>query len=85
MELTNDNRWMVLFSTPVLQDVSGIYCSSVKAIKYICKYIDKGSDQAVFSIGQQGSESNTLMKCKWQMYQLGRYISSVAVTGVLTS
>lgn len=46
------------------------YCSSVKAIKYIVKYVNKGSDLATFAIGDE---------CEWyevNFYQIWRYILS---------
>ena len=49
-----DNRWVVPYS-PLLckacnAQINVEFCNSVKSIKYACKYIIKGSDQAVFSI-----------------------------------
>ncbi|XP_055918607.1 uncharacterized protein LOC129950708 [Eupeodes corollae] len=49
-----DNRWIVPYS-PILcrsfnAHINVEYCHSVQAIKYICKYINKGSDQATFSV-----------------------------------
>ena len=43
------------------------YCSSVKAIKYITKYINKGSDMATFAIGEGGRD-------EIKNYQTGCYI-----------
>lgn len=31
-------------------------CHSVKSIKYICKYVNKGSDQAAFGIENECDE-----------------------------
>lgn len=47
------------------------YCNSVKSIKYICKYVNKGSDEAVFGLGRDGEPVDEIRN-----YQLGRYISS---------
>lgn len=44
------------------------YCHSIKAIKYICKYINKGSDQATVSIENPNDEI--------EKYLNGRYIST---------
>jgi len=44
------------------------YCNSVKSIKYICKYITKGSDQAAFGFENDNDEV--------KLYESGRYISS---------
>ncbi|KAH9154401.1 hypothetical protein AeRB84_003508 [Aphanomyces euteiches] len=52
--ITVDNRHVVPYC-PILckmfdAHINVEYCHSVKAIKYICKYIYKGSDNAVFQI-----------------------------------
>ncbi|GFW91034.1 ATP-dependent DNA helicase [Trichonephila clavipes] len=49
-----DNRWVVPYS-PLLSKtynahINVEFCSSVKSIKYICKYVHKGSDMAVFRV-----------------------------------
>ncbi|XP_071575058.1 uncharacterized protein [Temnothorax nylanderi] len=67
-----DNRWVVPYN-PVLLRIFNAHinvelCNSVKSIKYICKYVNKGSDQAVFALE---SEKNEV-----KMYENGRYISS---------
>lgn len=67
-----DNRWVV----PYCKLLSKIFDAhinveavhSVKAIKYICKYIHKGSDMAAFEISNKNDEITE--------YQMGRYISS---------
>lgn len=66
-----DNRWIVPYN-PVLSRIFSAhinveYCNSVKSIKYICKYVNKGSDQATFTIGDFDEISR---------YESGRYISS---------
>ncbi|XP_060861792.1 uncharacterized protein LOC132938799 [Metopolophium dirhodum] len=55
-----DNRWIVPYS-PLLcrtfnAHINVEYCHSVQAIKYICKYINKGSDQANFSVKNPNDE-----------------------------
>uniref|UniRef100_A0A8D9BUG3 Helitron helicase-like domain-containing protein n=1 Tax=Cacopsylla melanoneura TaxID=428564 RepID=A0A8D9BUG3_9HEMI len=45
-----DNRWVVPYC-PLLSRIFNAhinveYCHSVKSIKYVCKYVNKGSDQA---------------------------------------
>ncbi|XP_063912257.1 uncharacterized protein LOC135129106 [Zophobas morio] len=47
-----DNRWIVPYS-PILSKSFNAHinvesCNSVKSIKYICKYVNKGSDMAIF-------------------------------------
>lgn len=46
------------------------FCKSVKSIRYMCKYVNKGSDMAVF--GLQEANKNDEITC----YQMARYISS---------
>ena len=47
------------------------YCNSVKAIKYIFKYVNKGSDMAVLGLQSKISDIDEIVH-----YQAGRYISS---------
>lgn len=67
-----DNRWIVPYS-PILSKafethINVEYCNSVKSIKYICKYVNKGSDMAVFGVTNANDEIS--------QYQMGRYVSS---------
>lgn len=67
-----DNRWIVPYS-PILSasfeaHINVEYCNSVKSIKYICKYVNKGSDMAVFNVTNANDEV--------AQYQMGRYVSS---------
>ncbi|XP_054746359.1 uncharacterized protein LOC129250789 [Anastrepha obliqua] len=69
-----DNRWIVPYS-PILSKMFNAhinveYCNSVKLIKYICKYVNKGSDMAVFGVAPEDSHDEILQ------YQMGRYIST---------
>ena len=67
-----DNRWVVPYNAVLLRTfhahINVEYSSSVKAIKYITKYINKGTDQAVFHVD---SEEDEVLR-----YQTGRYVSS---------
>jgi len=74
-ETEGDNRWTVPYN-PVLSKmfqahISVEWCHSVKSIKYICNYINKGSDQAVFQL-----QNTAPLLDEVQSFLLGRYISS---------
>ncbi|XP_067635181.1 uncharacterized protein [Eurosta solidaginis] len=45
------------------------YCNSIKSIKYVCKYVNKGSDMAVFGIVEPNANDEVTK------FQLGRYVS----------
>ncbi|UYV64029.1 hypothetical protein LAZ67_2006361 [Cordylochernes scorpioides] len=73
--VTIDNRYVVPYS-PLLCRLFDAHinvesCASISAIKYICKYIYKGSDQSIFAVTGAQTESNEVLE-----YQHGRYISS---------
>ncbi|UYV69427.1 hypothetical protein LAZ67_6003542 [Cordylochernes scorpioides] len=73
--VTCDNRYVVPYS-PLLCRLFDAHinvesCASISAIKYICKYIYKGSDQSIFAVSGAQTESNEVLE-----YQSGRYISS---------
>ncbi len=75
VDMEIDNRWVVPYC-PLLSRIFQVhinveYCNSVKSIKYICKYVNKGSDQAMFGLKRDGRAID-----KVQRYLLGRYISS---------
>ncbi|XP_043937508.1 uncharacterized protein LOC122810098 [Protopterus annectens] len=76
-----DNRWVVPYS-PLLSKtykahINVEYCNSVKSIKYICKYVNKGSDMAVFGVQPEGSDRNAVIHInEIAQYLAGRYISS---------
>lgn len=75
-----DNRWIVPYNSLLLKifgaHINVELCSSIKSIQYVTKYINKGSDQATFSI----QSLNEVEK-----YQSGRYIcSSEAVWRILS-
>ncbi|XP_050065323.1 uncharacterized protein LOC114130689 [Aphis gossypii] len=67
-----DNHWVVPYNPVLLRTfnchINVEMCHSVKCIKYICKYVNKGSDQAAFTIENQKDEIT--------MYESGRYINS---------
>ncbi|KAE9540849.1 hypothetical protein AGLY_004094 [Aphis glycines] len=75
-----DNRWVVPYNPLLLKifdaHINVELCSSVKSIKYITKYINKGSDQATFSLDNRNEV---------EQFQSGRYIcSSEAVWRILS-
>lgn len=68
-----DNQWIVPYC-PLISKIMNAHinielCSSVVAVKFILKYIHKGSDQAMFSI--ENKNNNEI-----EEYQSGRYINS---------
>ncbi|KAK3880245.1 hypothetical protein Pcinc_015250 [Petrolisthes cinctipes] len=72
-EIVVDNQWIVPYN-PLVLKILGAHvnvesCTSIKSIKYVCKYVNKGSDMAVF--GVQEDTSDEIKK-----FQLGRFISS---------
>ncbi|XP_050549141.1 uncharacterized protein LOC126910538 [Daktulosphaira vitifoliae] len=74
IEVEIDNQWVVPYS-PLLSKtykahINVEFCSSVKSIKYICKYVNKGNDLAVFEV-QNVNKNDEITQ-----YQMGRYISS---------
>ncbi|GFY26458.1 ATP-dependent DNA helicase [Trichonephila clavipes] len=80
IDIEVDNRWIVPYS-PLLSKtfkahINVEYCNSVKSIKYIYKYVNKGSDMAVFGVGNVAAPLDEI-----NQYQLGRYISSNEANG----
>ena len=73
-EIQIDNRWVVPYC-PLLSKIFNAHinvemCNSVKSIKYISKYIHKGSDMAIVELEETD-------KCdEIKRYQMARYISS---------
>ena len=71
-----DNRWVVPYSPMLLKifnaHINVEFCNSVKSIKYICKYVNKGSDAAAFTV----QEDNRHKRDEVYKYEIGRYISS---------
>jgi hypothetical protein len=45
--------------------------SSIKSIKYVCKYVTKGSDHAAFGLGKTDNTNEI------KIYESGRYIRSL--------
>ncbi|XP_076756485.1 uncharacterized protein LOC143432269 [Xylocopa sonorina] len=61
-----DNRWVVPYSPLLLKTYNAYvnieYCNSMKAIKYICKYTNKGSDMAVFGLRRYISSNEAVWR-----------------------
>ncbi|GBO46992.1 hypothetical protein AVEN_154628-1 [Araneus ventricosus] len=70
-----DNRWIVPYSPLLLKmfdaHINVECCNSIKSIKYILKYVHKGSDQGVFAAHSSNNCIDEISE-----YQAGRYISS---------
>ncbi|GFQ92396.1 ATP-dependent DNA helicase [Trichonephila clavata] len=75
-EVVVDNRWIFpycpLLSRIFCAHINVEYCNSIKSIKYVCKYINKGSDMAVFDV----TSSDGIARNEVNQYEMGRYISS---------
>ena len=74
-EIEVDIRWIVPYS-PVLSKmfqahINVEWCHSVKSIKYTCKYINKGSDQAVLQL-----QNTAPILDEVRSFVLGRYVNS---------
>lgn len=69
-----DNRWIVpycpLLTKTFNAHINVEFCNSVKSIKYVCKYVNKGSDAAMFALQQKNVPDEVTN------YQQGRYLSS---------
>ncbi|GFU82926.1 ATP-dependent DNA helicase [Trichonephila clavipes] len=62
-----DNRWVVPYN-PVLSrtfnaHINVEFCNSVKSMKYICKYVNKETDQATFSVEDQDEVTSSSILC----------------------
>ncbi|XP_013793958.1 uncharacterized protein LOC106478000 [Limulus polyphemus] len=76
-----DNRWVVPYSSLLSKTykahINVEYRNSVKSIKYICKYVNKGSNMAVFGVQPERRDRNAVIHIdEIAQYQAGRYISS---------
>lgn len=63
-----------VLTKPFNAHINVAYCSSVKSIKYVCKYVKKGSDQAVFNLVREAAPE--VRRDEVTIYQSGRYLSS---------
>ncbi|KAL4112576.1 hypothetical protein QTP88_016331 [Uroleucon formosanum] len=69
-----DNMWVVPYNPVLLRTFSARInieiTSLIKFIKYVCKYVTKGSDHAAFGLGKTDNTDEI------KIYKSGRYISS---------
>ena len=69
-----DNRWVVPYN-PFLLRALGVHCNveicmSIKAIKYVIKYVHKGNDQSSYAV-TENRERDEISE-----YQSARYVSA---------
>ena len=68
-----DNSWIVpynpLLSKTLKAHVNVEVCSSIKAVKYVIKYVNKGSDMAVYGVQATNPKSESENKKKTNKHQ----------------
>ncbi|KAL8587188.1 hypothetical protein ACOMHN_013275 [Nucella lapillus] len=79
------NQWVVPYNPYLLNQfnchINVEICSSIKSIKYVLKYVHKGTDQAVFQLQKAGTaqqedhQQNNVDEIS--MFQNARYIGSI--------
>ncbi|KAL8585059.1 hypothetical protein ACOMHN_013075 [Nucella lapillus] len=79
------NQWVVPYNPCLLHQfnchINVEICSSIKSIKYVLKYVYKGTDQAVFQLQKAGTaqqedhQQNNVDEIS--MFQNARYIGSI--------
>ena len=69
-----DNRWVVpycpLLSKTFEAHINVEFCHHIAAIKYVCKYLFKGADQAMMGLQDEERNDEVLM------FQRARYVST---------
>lgn len=72
VEIDIDNKWIVpynpLLSKMFQSHINVEFCNSMKSIKYICKYVTKGSDKAMINVPDPKKYDEI------EQYQMGRNI-----------
>ena len=72
-EVEVDNRWVVPYSPYLCHmfkcHINVEVCNSIKAIKYVIKYVNKGNDMAIFAL-QRNNPNDEI-----DVYQAARYVS----------
>ena len=61
-EVDIDNRWIVphcpLLSKTSNAHINVEFCNSIRSIKYVCKYVNKGSDAAMYGVQEVNSNDD---------------------------
>ena len=74
-----DNRWVVPYNPGLLFryncHINVEACSSIKAVKYLFKYVYKGHDQASFSVNVDQDDRDDGVINEIKQYRNARYIS----------
>ena len=77
------NVWVVPYNPYLIRQfnchINVEMCSSIKSIKYVLKYVHKGTDQAVFQLQQthvQGDEPDRPIVDEIARFQNARYVGS---------
>jgi hypothetical protein len=74
-----DNRWVVPYNPGLLMryncHINVEACSSIKAVKYLFKYVYKGHDQASISVNADQHERDDGVINEIRQYRNARYIS----------
>lgn len=77
------NQWVVPYNPYLLRQfnchINVELCSSIKSIKYVLKYVHKGTDQAVFQLQQMDTTQAQVRPVvdEISLYQNARYIGSI--------
>jgi len=82
------NQWVVPYNPFLLRQfnchINVEICSSINSIKYITKYVTKGTDQAVFELQRANEEAGNRQVDEVAQFQNARYVgSSEAVWRIL--
>lgn len=76
-----DNRWVVPYNPVLLRlfnaHINVEFCQSVKSIKYICDYINKGADQAAFAVENKNDEISSFQTGRLVICSFFSFFSSI--------
>ncbi|XP_070196534.1 uncharacterized protein [Littorina saxatilis] len=83
-KMTITNQWVVPYSPYLIHQfnchINVEICSSIKSIKYVVKYVHKGTDQAVFHLQETAAEQQLPTVDEVSLFQNARYIGSIEAT-----